>query len=162
MIGVAPIASMPVGVLQTAAAATDTDPLREAFKAELGTIAAGAGIPWVHKDVENVFAAADGATSFLALEFDGSPPFEQRTWGAPRNNLYREDGNVWVRVVAPIGSGSAAAGYARAIAAAFTERRFTRADGRSIRTRAGAPSHSRLGGRWIESVPVAYRVDNLA
>lgn len=139
-----------------------TDPLRAAFKTELATIAAAAAIPWAIKDVENVFAAADGATSFLALEFDGSPPFEQRSWGAPGNNLYREEGNVWVRVVAPIGSGSDAAGHARAIAAAFTERRFTRADGRSVRTRAGAPSASRLGGRWIESVPVFYRVDNLA
>ncbi len=140
-----------------------TDPLRAAFKTELATIATAAGIPWAIKEVENVFASADGATSFLALEFDGSPPFEQRTWGAPGSNLYREEGNVWVRVVAPIGSGADASGYARSIAAAFTQRRLaTLINGRLIRTLAGAPSHSRLGGRWIESVPVSYRVDNLA
>jgi hypothetical protein len=138
------------------------DRVREAFKTKLAAVVLAAGCPWTVKETENVFASADGQTSFVALEFDGSPPQQQRTWGQPGNNRYREEGNVWVRVVAPINSGNDVAGWARAIADRFLDQRFDTADGRTIRTLSGAPSPTRVGGRWIESVPVAYRVHNLA
>ena len=138
------------------------DRVREAFKTELATILSAASIPWTVKDVENVFASATGETELIALEFDGGPPMREGSWGQPNgSNFIIEDGNVWIRVVAPLGSGNDVAGYARAISDAFLRRRFTLSNGRGVKTMSGPPSPTRVGGRWIESVPVAYRVHNL-
>lgn len=138
------------------------DRVRAAFKTELDSIITAASIPWARKDTENVFASATGGTGFMAIEFDGGPPMRQGTFGQPNgSNFYIEDGNVWIRVVAPITAGNAVAGYARAISDAFLERRFTMSNGQGVRTLSGPPSPTKLGARWIESVPVAYRVFNL-
>ena len=138
------------------------DPVREAIKAKLIAIKTAASIPWDVKETDNAFASASGDTSFIAIEFDGSPPMTQRTWGQPGNNRYREDGTVWVRVVAPLDAGIDVAGWARAIAAGFLEQRFDTSDGKTVRTLSGAPSPTRAGGRWIESVALSYRVHHFA
>jgi hypothetical protein len=138
------------------------DRVREAFKTELAAIITGASIPWAVKDVENVFASATGETELIALEFDGGPPQRAGSFGQPNgSNFFIEEGNVWIRVVAPLGTGNDVAGYARTIADAFLQRRFTMSNGRGIRTMSGPPGPTRIGGRWIESIPVAYRVYNL-
>jgi hypothetical protein len=137
------------------------DRVRAAFKTELDTIIAAESIPFARKDTENVYASATGETGFTALEFDGGPPMDQYTFGAPGNNFYRERGNVWIRVVAPLNSGNDVAGYARAISDAFLQRRFALANGWGVRTLSSPPSPNRATGRWIENVAVSYLVYNL-
>lgn len=139
-----------------------TDPLREAFRSALAAVLAETGIAWAVDEVENVYAAEDGKTNFIALEFGGGSE-DQYTWGSPGSNFYTERGQVMVRLVAPLNAGrEPIEGYARAIASAFRNRRFATAGGIGIRSNSGPPSGGASGVRWILTVAIAYRIDNIA
>lgn len=137
-----------------------TDVVREAFRAELTTVLTAASITWPVKEVENEYAAAGATTKFIAIEFAGGSE-QQLSTGDSGNNLWREDGTVFVRLYVPINSGkSPVEGYASSIRTAFRDRRFNRTDGRQIAAKSGPPDTYTDGVRWISSVAIAYRTQN--
>lgn len=149
------------------------DTLRDAFRAELATIRTAASINWPIKDTLNtsvqpnppVAGAASTAAGHLELEFPGGTE-EQYTFGAPAANLHREQGQVTVRVVTRIRTGTTnrdlAETYAASIRSAFRMRRFA-AGARSIRITSTAPMGGGFdeGGMWVESLAVAYEIYNV-
>lgn len=138
-----------------------SDMVREAIRTEVATVLGQVGITWPIKEVANEYAVADGATSFVAIEFAPGASERQLTTGQRGNNLWREDGQVHIRLVVPINSGrSPVEGYASSIRTAFRDRRFTRSDGREILTESGPPDSFDDGVRWIHSVTIAYRTQN--
>ncbi len=133
------------------------DPVRDAFRAELASIVSGASIAWAIKDVENVYATADGATNFIALEFAGGDE-RMASLGNPGNDYWDERAAVFIRLVAPLNSGRATLeDYANTIRLAFRNRTFATAGGQRIRTNSGPPEGGPVGARWIATVSVAYR-----
>lgn len=141
--------------------ADSDDVVREAFRAEVQTVLTAAGIAWPIKEVNNEYAAADGSTRFVALEFAPGGVDRQMSTGDRGNNLWDERGTVFVRLVVPINSGkSPVEGYASSVRKAFLDRRFNRSDGREIATMTGPPDSFDTGARWIHSVAIAYRTQN--
>lgn len=148
------------------------DTLRDAFRAELATVATAASIPWPIKDTVNTATqpnppaagAAASVAGHIELEFLGGSE-AQYTFGAPAANLHREQGQVTVHVVTRLRAGTAnrdlAETYAAAIRSAFRMRRFA-AGSRSIRITAVAPMGGGFdeGGLWAESVALGYEVFN--
>jgi hypothetical protein len=138
-----------------------SDIVRDAIRAEVQTVLTAAGISWPIKEVSNEYAAADGTTNFIAIEFAPAASERQLTTGQRGNNLWREDGTVHIRLIAPLNAGkSPVEGYASSIRTAFRDRRFTRSDGREILTASGPPDSFDNGARWIHSVSIAYRTQN--
>jgi hypothetical protein len=141
--------------------ADSEDMVREAFRTEVQTVLTAAGIAWPIKEVANAYAAADGVTPFVAIEFAPGAADRQLTTGDRGNNLWDERGTVFVRLVVPINAGkSPGEGYATSIRRAFVDREFTRSDGRRIKTVTGPPDSFDDGARWIHSVSIAYRTQN--
>jgi len=149
------------------------DTVRDAFRAELATIHTAASIPWAIKDTLNtaeqpnppVAGAPGTAAGYPELEFIGGSE-RQYTFGAPGSNLHREEGQVTVRVMTRLRSGTVnrdlAETYAGAIRSAFRMRRFA-AGARSIRITAVAPMGSGFdeGGMWGEAIAIAYEIYNV-
>ena len=142
--------------------ADSSDVVREAFRTELATILTAASISWPIKEVNNAHAEADGATSFVAIEFAAGSE-EQFARGGAGSNMWDERGQVMVRLFMPLNAGkSPGEGYASSIRSAFRNRRFNRTDGRQIRTNAGPTDSYVDGARWVLTVPVAYQTFNIA
>lgn len=132
--------------------------VRAAFAAELMTIKAAASIPWEIKDVENVYATADGLTNFLCLEFPPASPPRRMSVGNPGNDYWEDRSTVFVRLVAPINGGrTTIEDYATRIRNAFLGRTFAMTGGQIVRTESTPFDASEHGARWIASVPVSYR-----
>ena len=135
------------------------DPLKAAFRGELATIKTANSITWETKDVENVFATADGLTNFLCLEFAAPPPWRRMSIGNPGNDLWLASGTVFVRLVAPLNGGRATIeDYATKIHRAFLGRTFATAGGETIRCDSGPADVGGHGVRWIATVSVDYRM----
>lgn len=141
------------------------DTLRDAFRAELATIKTAASITWDIRDTLNTEDNPDASEGYIELEFPGGSEV-QFTFGAPGDNLHREQGQVTVRVVTPLGAGTTmrdlAETYAAAIRSAFRMRRFA-AGSRSIRITDTAPmggGHDEAG-LWAESVALGYEIYNV-
>lgn len=142
------------------------DPLRDAFRSELATVATEQGVDWDIEDLENTGQNPDlQKEGFLALEFPGGSE-EQFTTGAPGNNLFDENGQVTVRVYARRGISvtlrDLAETYGRSIRNGFRGRRFSASDGTSIRITDVAPMGDGQdeAGRWSQSVAIGYQVFN--
>lgn len=134
------------------------DPVRAAFRSELATIKTAGSIAWETKDVENVYAAADGLTSFLALEFVPAGPARRMSVGNPGNDYFDERGTVYVRLVAPLNAGRATIeDYAAKVYAAFRGRIFQTQSGQKIYCDAMPAAAVEQGARWVSTVSVAYR-----
>lgn len=139
------------------------DPLRDAFRAELQTIVTAASIPWPIQETRNDGQQTDAATSYLTLTYGGG--IEQPAWFAGAgNNGWKEDGVIYVNVIAGSGTGTEdAERYADLIRKGFRNRRFQTAEGRGVRILNVDP----LGGGedegigWREAVAVQYRVHNI-
>jgi hypothetical protein len=140
------------------------DLLRDAFRSELATIRTAASITWVIKDTLNTNVNPDASAGYLELEFPGGAE-DQYTFGAPSNNLHREQGQVTVRVVSPRGNlanRDLAETYAAAIRSAFRMRRFA-VGSLSARITSTAPmgGGEDEGGMWSESIALGYEIYNV-
>jgi hypothetical protein len=139
------------------------DTLRDAFRTRLATHVAAAAITLPIKDLVNTGDDPDAGAGFIALEFPGGNE-DQYTFGAPGSNLWRERGQVTIRVYAPLGSsrdvGEAAA---EALRGRFRADRFS-AGSRTIRILETAPMGGGQdeAGLWAESVALAYQIFNEA
>ena len=143
------------------------DPLRDAFRDQLDAVIAAASpaITWVRKDTTNTTTDPDVATGYFDLEFPGGSE-AQYTFGAPGSNLFREQGQVTIRVCAPLGaSRDLAETYASQVRNLFrgqTYRSFA-VGSRTCRITETAP----LGdgeddaGMWAESIALAYEIYNV-
>ncbi len=138
------------------------DTFRDAWRAELATVLTGAGIAWTIEDTLNTGENPDASTGYIELEFPGGSE-SQYTFGAPGSNFHNEEGQVTIRVVAPLGRlRDTAETYAAAIRSAFRMRRFA-AGSATVRITATAPmggGHTE-GGMWAESIALAYQVFNV-
>lgn len=141
---------------------TGGDPLRDAFRNEVETIIAAAGIAWAYIDTWNTDQNPDAsAPGWIALEFPGGGE-EQFTTGAPGNNLFQENGQVTVRVFCRLAANrNTAETYAAAIRNAFRARRFP-CGSASIRITDVAPMGGGVieGSSWAESVALGYEIFN--
>lgn len=136
------------------------DVVRAAFDSDVQTVLTDAGITWPLKPTRNDYASASGPTSFVTIEFQGGNE-EQLSAGDRGNNLWREEGTVWVRLFAPLNAGSSPIeGYASSIRRAYRDRTITRTDGREITTRSGPPDSYEDGVRWVHSIMIGYRTQN--
>lgn len=144
------------------------DTLRDAFRAELAAVCNTAGVSWPIIDIINADDGQPdaGVNGWIAIEFVGGSE-EQFTTGAPGSNLFRENGQVTVRVYAPQAASAAmrdqAEAYAESIRNAFRARRFA-AGSRMIRIDSTAPLGlgQSDGGLWAESVALGYEIFNVA
>jgi len=150
------------------------DTLRDAFRAELATVlAVSPSIPWTVKDTLNTAeqpappaaAVAGSAAGYFEIEFPGGSE-AQFTFGAPGANLHREQGQVTIRAVTRLRSGTTnrdlAESYLATVRDRFRMRRFA-AGSRSIRITAVAPMGGGFdeGGMWVESVALGYEIYNV-
>lgn len=150
------------------------DPFRDAFRAELvAVLAVATAIPWSVKDVLNTAEqprppAADAAANsqgHFEIEFPGASE-AQYTFGAPGANLHREQGQVTIRAVTRLRSGTTnrdlAESYLATVRDRFRMRRFA-AGSRSIRITAVAPMGGGFdeGGMWVESIALGYEIYNV-
>jgi Bacteriophage related domain of unknown function len=140
------------------------DPLRDAFRTRLRTHATAAGIAWPIKDLFNTTETPD-ATEFLDLEFPGGSE-DQYTFGAPGSNLFREQGQVTLRVCTMLGAGvtkrDLAETYAAALRSKFRKDRFAAGAG-TVRITSVAPmggGHTEAG-LWAEAVALGYEIFNI-
>lgn len=141
------------------------DPFRDAMRNELDAIilAASPTITWKQLDTVNTKENPDASTGYIELEFPGGAE-DQFTTGAPGNNLFKEDGQITVRVVAPLGrSRNSAELYASQLRAAFRGRRIPLTAGKAIRINAvGAMGGGHTeGGMWAEAIALSYQVFNV-
>ena len=138
------------------------DALRDAFRIELQSIITSAGLSWPFVDTQNTTALPDASTGFISLEFPGGAE-RQFTFGSPGSNLHREEGQVTVRVSAPLGrSRDLAETAAAAIRTAFRMRRFAAGNG-TVRITSTAPmggGHDEAG-LWVEAVALGYETYNV-
>lgn len=140
------------------------DPLRDAFRAELSSIATALSIAWTIKDTLNTNENPDAGSGYIELEFPGGVE-AQFSFGAPGSNYHLEQGQVTVRIVAPRGNPAnrdLAETYAAAIRSAFRMRRF-QAGSVSVRITSTAPmgGGQEDGGMWAESIALGYEVFNV-
>lgn len=150
------------------------DPLRDAFRAELGTVIAAASpaIVWTVKDVDNTAeqpappaaGAAASAAGWFEIEFPGAAE-GQYTFGSPGNNLHRETGQITIRAVTRLRAGATirnlAETYLAQIRTGFRMRRFV-SGALEIRVTSTAPlgDGETEGGQWVVSMALAYSVFN--
>lgn len=137
------------------------DTLRDAFRTRLAAHVTTAAITFPIKDLTNTTEDPDVTTGFIALEFPGGNE-DQLTTGAPGDNIWRERGQVTVRVYAPLGHlRDTAEAAAEALRNLFRADRFS-AGSRVIRIVDAAPMGGGQdeGGLWAESVALGYRTDN--
>lgn len=150
------------------------DPLRDAFRAELATVLATAtAIPWPIKDVINTAeqpappaaGVAGSAAGWFEIEFPGGSE-AQYTFGAPGNNLHREQGQVTIRAVTRLRAGKTvrdlAESYLATVRTRFRMRRFS-VGSRQVRITATAPMGGGFdeGGQWVESIALSYELYNV-
>lgn len=148
------------------------DPLRDAFRTQLAAIrtALAATYPAIFaiKDLINT-VENPAPTEFIDLEFLGGSE-AQYTFGAPGSNLFREEGQVTVRVCTKLGAGTTkrdlAETYATAIRAAFRSQtyRLFSAGSLTVRITSTAPMGGGFddGGLWMETVALGYETYNTA
>jgi hypothetical protein len=139
------------------------DTLRDAFRTRLAAHVATASITLPIKDLVNTGEDPDASAGFIALEFLGGGE-DQYTFGAPGNNLWRERGQVTVRVYAPLGrTRDTAEAAAEALRNLFRADRFA-AGSRTVRILDTAPMGGGQdeGGLWAESVALGYQTYNTA
>lgn len=137
------------------------DSLRDAFRTRLAAHVATAAITFPIKDLTNTTENPGAGAGFIALEFPGGNE-DQITTGAPGDNIWRERGQVTIRVYAPLGGGrDTAEAAAEALRNLFRADRFS-AGSRVIRVLDTAPMGGGQdeGGMWAESVALGYRTDN--
>jgi hypothetical protein len=137
------------------------DSLRDAFRTRLATHVATAAITLPIKDLVNTGDNPDAATGFIALEFFGGAE-EQITTGSPGNNIFRESGQVTIRVYASLGQArDTAEAAAEALRNLFRADRFS-AGSRVVRVLDTSPMGGGQdeAGMWAESVALGYLVDN--
>ena len=141
------------------------DTLRDAFRGALEDIVTDNSITWpvvdtVNTDEEIEVSASIGA---FALEFPGASE-TQASFGSPGNNFFREEGQVTIRVYAPLTrQRDQAEAYAEIVRAAFRSlHTIDVSDGRQIRIDATSPMSGgeTVGGMWAEAVALAYSVLN--
>ena len=150
------------------------DPFRDAFRAELATVIAAASpsIDWTVKDLLNTgeqpappaASAAASAAGWFEIEFPGGSE-SQFTFGAPGNNLHREQGQVTIRAVTRLRAGKTvrdlAETYMAQVRTGFRMRRFTVGDLEIRVTSTGAMGGGEdEAGQWSESLALAYSVYN--
>lgn len=138
------------------------DSLRDAFRARLAALCAlSPAIVLPIEDLTNTGENPDASGPFLVLEFPGGAE-DQYTFGSPGSNLFREDGQVTLRVCARLGRDrDTCEAAAETLRNRFRNDRFAAAS-RTIRITAVAPmggGHDEAG-LWVESVGIAYRVFN--
>lgn len=144
------------------------DTLRDAFRSRLAThVATAPATTRPVKDLVNTAENPDASSpGFIYLEFPGGSE-EQYTFGAPASNLFRERGQVTLRIASPLGAGTpvrdSAEADAELLRARFRNDRFA-AGSRSIRVTSVQPMGGGLddGGLWIESIGIAYELYNVA
>ena len=138
------------------------DPFRDAMRAAFEAVRQAAAIPWLISDSVNTTANPDASGGYLELEFPGA--FEgQYTFGAPGANLHSEQGQITVRVVAPLGiDRDLAELYAAAIRTGFRMKRIPMG-AQTIRiTSTGSMGGGHTeGGMWAESIALAYQLFNV-
>ena len=144
------------------------DPFRDTIRADVDSLIAGAApaIGWVRRDTLNTSDNPDASTGYFDLEFPGSSE-NQDTFGAPGSNEFKEEGQITLRVVAPLSRDrDTAETYASQLRKAYRGRRiaFTQyGPNRFIRINAvGAMGNGHTeGGMWAESIALAYQVFNV-
>ncbi|MFO1080860.1 MAG: phage tail terminator-like protein [Reyranellaceae bacterium] len=141
------------------------DTFRDAFRAELTSVVSAAGIAWPVRDLINTAENPDASGGFIAIEFLGGSE-EQFTTGAPGDNLFRENGQVTIRVYAPqegsVTTRDQAERYAEAIRVAFRGRRFACGADRTIRIDGTQPMGGGQdeAGLWAEAIGLGYEMFN--
>lgn len=141
------------------------DTVRDAFRARLAAHRTTASIPWSIKDLINT-TDNPAATEFIDLEFLGGTE-QQYTFGAPGSNLFKEVGQVTVRVCTKLGAGTTkrdlAETYAGALRSLFRNDRFA-AGSRTVRITSTAPMGGGYdeGGLWMETIALGYELFNIA
>ena len=144
------------------------DPLRDAFRAQLDAVIAAASpaITWLRKDTTNTTQDPDVSSGYFDLEFPGGSE-GQYTFGAPGSNLFREIGQVTIRVCAPLGANrDLAETYASQVRIGFrsqTYRSFA-VGSRTCRITETAPMGDGEddAGMWSESIALGYELFNIA
>lgn len=134
------------------------DTLRDAFRTRLQTHVTAASIALPIKDVVNTGVNPDASTAFLALEFPGGSE-AQYTFGVPGSNLWREEGQVTLRVYARLGRDrDTCEAAAEALRNRFRGDRFA-AGSRTVRILEVMPMGGGQdeGGLWVESVALGYQ-----
>lgn len=137
------------------------DTLRDAFRAQLAAHVDTASIELPVVDIVNTGHNPDAAAGFIALEFPGGTE-DQYTFGAPGSNLWRENGQVTIRIYTPLGRdrdvGEAAAEALRDL---FRNDRFA-AGSRTVRIVTTAPMGGGQdeAGLWAESIALGYQTFN--
>jgi hypothetical protein len=128
----------------------------------LASHVSAAGITLPIEDLINTDADPDAGAGLIALEFLGGSD-EQYTFGAPGNNLWRERGQVTIRVYAPLGqSRDIAETAAETLRDLFRADRFT-AGYRMVRILDTAPmgGGEDEAGLWAESIALGYQTYNV-
>lgn len=139
------------------------DPLRDAFRTKLAAIKTSASIAWDIIDTVNTSEDPDVSAPYIDLEFPGSTPEQQASWGNPGNNWQNEEGQVTVKVHTPLGRNQdIAETYAKAIRDGFGMARLTMAGGQQIRITATSSMGGGQddGGMWVEAVALSYQTYN--
>lgn len=138
------------------------DPLRDAFRTKLAAIVAAASIPWPVQDTLNTGTQPDAAASFIDLEFNGGQETEY-TFGAPGSNLWKETGQVMVRLYPARNIGhDLLETYALAIRNALRHARFVMSTGQTVRLDAVSPLGGGFvdAGWWCETIGISYTIYN--
>jgi len=79
------------------------DPVCDAFRAELQTVLGAASIAWPIVDTDDGDDTPDGSAPYVEIRFEGGSE-ELAYWGAPGSNLWREDGQVFIDFLVPLGT----------------------------------------------------------
>lgn len=140
------------------------DTFRDAFRTRLATHCAT--VPATTRsplDLINTGEDPDAAApGYIYLEFPGGSE-AQYTTGAPGSNLFREQGQVTVKVATPLGSGRDTAEVdAATLRNRFRADRFA-AGSQSVKVMAVQPMGGGQddSGMWVESIGLAYQIFNV-
>ncbi len=146
------------------------DPLCDAFRLELQAVldAATPPITWEVVDTDNDAAEPpDTSTSYIQLRFEGGSE-ALAYWGSPGSNWWREEGQVFVDFVVPLGDGrEEAERHSRNVREAFRDRRFnTSAEAGSVEIRIETVSplfggQGVEGGLRVKTIALGYRIYNV-
>ena len=143
------------------------DPVCDAFRAELQTVLTAASIAWPIVDTDDGDDTPDGSAPYVEIRFEGGSE-ELAYWGAPGSNLWREDGQVFIDFLVPLGTNrDAQEAYSRSVREAFRDRRFNAtfgSDSVEIRIETASP----LGGpqgvdgaMTSRGIGLGYRIYNV-
>lgn len=146
------------------------DPLCDAFRLELQTILDDATPPitWEVVDTDNDDGEQpDASTPYIQLRFEGGSE-SLAYWGSPGSNWWREDGQVFVDFLVPLGDGrEAAERHSRTVREAFRDRRFTTsAESGSVAITIETVSplfggQGVEGGLRVKTIALGYRIYNV-